>query len=208
MGRAVEEVTLVRTGTANLASVSAAVRRLGCAPVVVEDPDAVVRCRRLILPGVGTLRAAMRRLEALGLPEALRERVRRRAPTLAICLGMQILCDGSEESEGVEGLGAIAGKVAAFSDSVRVPQLGWNSTVAPAGARLLDDEYYYFANSYRLVEAPSGWRAAMCDYGGPFVAAVEDGGVLACQFHPELSGRAGLGLLRRWIDSTGGGGSC
>lgn len=200
-----EEVFLVRTGTANLASVCAAVRRLGAVPSITEDPRVVSSCERLVLPGVGTMEAAMSRLEVLGLVEPLRRRMEEGAPTLAVCLGMQILCKGSEESPETIGLGVIDSTVTAFPDSVRVPQLGWNSVTPSEGCRFLEDGYFYFANSYRLVEPPAGWETAICDYGGRFVAALERGGVLACQFHPELSSLAGLSLLRRWMAGSGGG---
>jgi imidazole glycerol-phosphate synthase subunit HisH len=202
------EVVLVRTGTANLASVGAALRRLGVVPRISEDPHVVGECDRLVLPGVGTLAAAMSRLEALSMVKPLRRRIERRAPTLAICLGMQMLCNGSEESAGIEGLGIIDARVTAFPPGVRAPQLGWNSVEAATGGHLLKSGYFYFANSYRLERPPQGWRVAMCDHGGEFVAALEDGGVLACQFHPELSGEAGSSLMRRWLGSTGGGEGC
>ena len=85
---------------------------------------------------------------------------------------------------------------------MRVPQLGWNRIVPRDDAGMLREGYAYFANSYRLADAPSGWRAAFSDYGGPFVAAMERRGVLACQFHPELSGRFGLDLIARWLETS------
>ena len=98
----------------------------------------------------------------------------------------------------------IAPGSATFPDGGRAPQFGWNKVTAQAGCRLLQDGYAYFANSYRVRAVPDGWHAATADHGGPFVAAMERGAVLACQFHPELSGRYGIELLRRWI----GGAAC
>jgi len=140
--------------------------------------------------------------------QALAERVRQGAPTLAICLGLQLLCEDSEESPGEAGLGVVGGTVSRFPDGLKVPQLGWNRIEPDPACRLLRPAHVYFANSYRLPAAPSGWDAARADYGGPFVAALERGAVLACQFHPELSGPEGLALLRRWLDSADGGASC
>ena len=86
-----------------------------------------------------------------------------------------------------------------FDDSVRVPQFGWNTVEADSSCEVLADGCAYFANSYRLAEVPDGWSGAVCEYGGEFVAAIERGAVVACQFHPELSGRWGLELLSRWL---------
>jgi imidazole glycerol-phosphate synthase subunit HisH len=202
MTSATPDVTVVVTGVANLASVLAGWRRLGAATHVTEDPDEVRRADRVELPGVGAFGAAMERLRDTGLDRALRERVESGRPTLAICVGLQVLCDASEESPGVEGLGLVPGIVRRFPDRVRVPQFGWNRVAAPAGGPVADG-YAYFANSYRLAEAPAGFAAATSDHGGPFVAALWRGDLLACQFHPELSGAWGLGLLDRWMRGRG-----
>ena len=195
------DVVIVPTGTANLASVAAGLQRAGAASRVSRDPDEVAAATRVVLPGVGAFGAAMAELKAAGLTETLRERVAAGRPTLAICVGLQVLCTASEESPGIEGLGCVPGEVQRFSSNggrLRVPQLGWNRVEAGATS-LVEPGYAYFANSYRVTAPPPGWQAATADYGGPFVAALERGAVLACQFHPELSGAWGLGLLRRWL---------
>ena len=120
-------------------------------------------------------------------------------PTMAVCLGLQMLVETSEESPGLKGLGAAPGHVTRFPRGMAVPQLGWNQITPEPGARLLKKGYAYFANSYCLRQAPEGWKAATADYGGPFVGAMERGAVLACQFHPELSSSFGLELMRRWL---------
>lgn len=202
------DVVVVPTGTANLASVLAGLERVGARPKVSESAGEVDAAARLVLPGVGTLAAAMDRLEAEELVEPLRARVEAGRPTLAICLGMQILCQESEESPGRAGLGLIPGRVTRFRGPLPVPQLGWNQIEPDSGCQLLRPGYVYFANSYRLPAEPEGWAVAMADYDGRFVAAIERGPVLACQFHPELSGEVGLELLGRWLevsaDETGG----
>jgi imidazole glycerol phosphate synthase glutamine amidotransferase subunit len=196
------EVVIVRTGTANLASVVAALGRLGVESRLSESPGDVVRAERLVLPGVGTLAAAMERLYECDLVESIRERIASDRPTLAVCLGMQIMCEGSEESPEMRGLGIVPGRITRFPDGVRVPQLGWNRISSDDGCSYLADGYAYFANSYRLVDVPSGWKVARCDYAGEFVAAMERGNVLACQFHPELSGEFGLDIMKRWLDMS------
>ena len=193
------EVVVVRTGTANIASVLAGLRRAGAEARVSSDPRDVETARRAVLPGVGTVSAAMQRIDGAGLAGPLRQRILDGRPTLCVCLGLQLLASGSEESPDVLALGIVPGRVTRFTGGVRVPQLGWNRIEAGEGCRLLEDGHAYFANSYKLDETPEGWCAATADHGGRFVAAMERGSVLACQFHPELSGAWGLDLIRRWL---------
>jgi imidazole glycerol phosphate synthase glutamine amidotransferase subunit len=188
------------TGTANTSSVLAAFRRLGVEPTIAARVDHVRAADRVVLPGVGSFGSAMAELERRGLAETLSERVRANRPTLAICVGMQLLASASEESVDVRGLSVIDQEVSRFPDVVLVPQLGWNRVAVPGtGSRFLTDGWAYFDNSFRMVDVPDGWSAAMADHGGSFVAAIERGDVLACQFHPELSGPWGSGVLSRWL---------
>ena len=193
------EVVVVRTGLANLASVLAGLRRAGAQPVLTADPDEVREATAVVLPGVGSFGPAIEQLASRGLVAPLRDRIERGAPTLAICLGMQLLLEGSDESPGSDGLAVAAGRAERFGDSERVPQLGWNRIEPADGCKLLRAGAVYFANSYRLASPPDGWSTASADHGGPFVAAMEKDGVVACQFHPELSGPLGVELLRRWL---------
>lgn len=193
---------VVPTGVANLASVAAAMARLGAVMTPCDDAAAVRAADALVLPGVGQFGAAMAFLQQRQLVAALQQRLREGRPTLGICLGMQLCCDGSDEAPGVPGLGVVPGQVERFPDAVRVPQMGWNDVAVPHSAALLQSGACYFANSFRLVVAPAGWSAALADHGGPFVAALERGPLLLCQFHPELSGRCGHDLLRRWLERS------
>ena len=200
-------VCVVRTGVANLASVVTGLERVGASPRVGNDPVEIANAQWVVLPGVGAFGAGMTQLRADGLVEPLRHRIAAGLPTLAVCLGLQLLCEGSEESPGVEGLGVVPGRVTRFPETLRVPQLGWNQVEPTPGCRLVEPGFAYFANSFRLAETPHGWRAAHADYGGGFVAALERGRVLACQFHPELSSAWGIALLKRWLvgERIGGG---
>lgn len=190
-------VHLVPTGTANLASVRAALERLGARTAEARDAASVRDAQLLILPGVGSFAAGMSALRGYGIVGALRARIADDRPTLAICLGLQLLGTGSEEDPGVAGLGALPGLARRLPEGVRLPQIGWNAVRGLCGATSA-----WFANSYALREAPAGWRAAWSVHGAPFVAALERGRVLACQFHPELSGPAGAALLARWLDGS------
>ena len=188
----------VATGVANVASVRAAFRRLGreLAPASAGD---VADAPALVVPGVGHFGAAMRRLRAHGLVDPLRARLAAGRPTLGICLGMQLCCEGSEEAPGEPGLAAVAGTVTRFAPGVRCPQMGWNRVEAPADARFVEAGHAYFAHSFALARPPAGFCAATATHDAPFVAALERGSLLLCQFHPELSGAWGEALLARWL---------
>lgn len=190
---------MVPTGAANLASILTGLERADATPRLMRLAQEIGPAARVVLPGVGAFGAAMRRLQGDGAAAALAERVVAGRPTLAICVGLQLLCETSEESPGVAGLGVLPASVSRFPATVRVPQLGWNRVEPGSGCRLLTPGYAYFANSYRLTAAPPGWRVAYADHGGRHVAALERGAVLACQFHPELSGSWGRELLERWL---------
>lgn len=197
------EVVIVPTGTANVASVLAAFRRLGAAPALARNGDDVVRAERVVLPGVGSFGASMARLRQQGMAEAMAQRLLDARPTIGFCVGLQLMFTSSDESPGVSGLGVLDGHVGRFDGGVRVPQFGWNRVEPAATMRLVRPGYAYFANSYRVTDAP-GCAVAHADHGGPFVAALEYGDVLGCQFHPELSGAWGQALLGRWLE----GGRC
>jgi imidazole glycerol phosphate synthase glutamine amidotransferase subunit len=196
-------IAIVPTGTANIASVKAALRRLGASPVDAMGPDDVASAEQVVVPGVGAFGAAMSTIDSLGMREVLRERIEAGRPTLAVCVGMQLLCDSSTETPGSVGLGVVKQVVQRFSESVRVPHLGWNRVEPGTDSAHLEPGWAYFANSYRITSLPDGWAGATTDYDGEFVAAMERGAVLALQFHPELSGDWGSGILRRWLTATG-----
>lgn len=198
-----QPVYIIETGVANIASMIAAFERLGASPELTRDVADVRDGEFVVLPGVGSFGAGMARLDELDMREALVERAEQGRPLFAVCLGLQLLCSASEESPGVAGLGIVDATITRFPDSVRIPQFGWNSVTADPDCELLTSGYAYFANSYRLEEGrldeTSNWCVARSDHGGPFVAAMERGSLLACQFHPEISGKWGLGLIERWL---------
>ncbi len=197
-------VTVVRTSTANLASVLTGFERLGCRVHATDDARDVAAAERLVLPGVGAFAAAQRAIASHGLADALRERIARGRPTLGICLGMQLMATGSDEAPGVGGLRVFDGVVGSYEsgeEGWRVPQMGWNLVTPDTRCEIVPRGYAYFANSYRLATAPGGWLPVWCEYAGRFLAAVERGPVVGCQFHPELSGDYGKALLTRWLEA-------
>jgi imidazole glycerol phosphate synthase glutamine amidotransferase subunit len=198
------QVIVVATGAANLASVRAAFARLGADVHVSRDPRAIQDADHVVLPGVGSFAAARQALVASGAWEAVAARLQRGQPTLAVCLGLQLLCEGSDEAPEEDGFAILPGRARRFSTDLTVPQLGWNRVEPEPGSVYLTPGYAYFANTYRLAEHPSGWTTSLSDYGGQFVAAAERGALLACQFHPELSGPWGAQVLERWWTTSRG----
>jgi imidazole glycerol phosphate synthase glutamine amidotransferase subunit len=194
-----DDVVIVDSGVANLASIAGAFRRLGASIAVTADPTVARTAARIVLPGVGAFGAGMAALRASDLETAIRDVASRGTPILGVCLGMQMLCEASEETPGVAGLGVVSGTCRRLPPNVRIPHLGWNSVAPEAGARFVTPGVAAFANSYALRESPSGWTPAWSTHGVPFVAALERGPLLVCQFHPELSGAYGAALLERWL---------
>ena len=193
-------VSIIRTRVSNTASVSAAFTRLGYASCHIDDAAGVASADYVVLPGVGSFAAGMDALHSQNLVESLQQRINIGHPTLAICLGMQMLCDSSQESPGVKGLGVLGCEARRLrKPELRVPHLGWNTVKAGTCSNYISSGHAYFANSYCIENPPPGWCSAMTLYGTKFVAAIERGSVLACQFHPELSGQYGADLLKRWL---------
>lgn len=197
------DVLIVPTGTANLASVKAAFQRLGATVAMAEVATEIEAAERVVMPGVGAFAASIGHLRDCGFIEALTRRLNSGRPTFAVCVGLQLLFESSEESTDTLGLGVIPGRISRLPDTVRVPQLGWNRVEPGRGCSLIEPGHAYFANSYRAtLPLPDGWAVAATDHGGPFVAGFERGAVLACQFHPELSGAWGQSLIRRWLEKA------
>jgi len=216
-------IQIINTGVANIRSLEAAFDRLQQPWQLTEDADKIAAATHVVLPGVGSFSAAAEALDRLGLRAAVIERIDNDKPLLCICLGMQLLAESSEEAPGFAGLGVIPHQIKRFSSAVPVPQLGWNevrpcvaadaasgssssergssergsSTQNPTAPFLAGEAY--FANSFRLTECPDGWGCAETEYDGPFISSIWRGRILACQFHPELSGAWGQQLLCNWI---------
>ena len=192
------DLVIIDSGVANLASVRAAFARLGADAEVTGDPARVLAASRVVLPGVGSFGAAAQSLRARGLDDAVRGVLATGRPLLAICLGLQLLADESDETPGVKGFGALPARVTRLPEGVLVPHLGWNRVV-PEARGFVAEGHAAFANSYALDACPSGWTASWFTHGRPFVAALEQGRTLLCQFHPELSGDWGRALIARWM---------
>lgn len=194
------DVAIVDSGCANVASVVFALERLGARAFATRDEADIRAAPRVIFPGVGAAGTAMARLRETGLDTVIPALGQ---PLLGICLGMQIMHEGSAEGD-VDCLGIFPGRAQpiARAPGRRVPHMGWNSltiraTGDPLIAGLDDGAYVYFVHGYAL---PVGANTvATCDYGGPFDAIVRRGNFWGCQFHPERSGRAGATILKNFV---------
>jgi glutamine amidotransferase len=168
---------------------------------LTADPGLIADAAAVVLPGVGNFGRCMEALRASGLEPVAHDAVASGRPFLGICVGMQLLYEGSEESPGTTGLGILPGKVRWLPDTVKRPQMQWNTLTvvrpSPLLAGLGDPVWMYFVHSFAAEDTDD--VIATCDYGGPVCAAVERGNVQATQFHPEKSGAAGLGLLSNFV---------
>jgi len=191
-------VAIIDSGVANLAAVESALVALEVDHTITASPDAVLDASHVVLPGVGRFSAGLETLRRRGLDEAVRTVHEAGKPLLAICLGMQMLGEGSDESPDTPGLGIVAGRLQRLPDSVRVPHLGWNQVRAGEESGLPSGTAA-FANSYYLPKPPTGWSAGWTTHGARFVSMLARGRTLACQFHPELSGAFGMGLITDWL---------
>ncbi len=198
-------ITLLDYGAGNVRSVRNAIRRLGFTVRDVSGPADILRAEKLIFPGVGSFGSAMESLRRQGFLEPLREYLQAGRPYLGICLGLQTLFEGSEESPGVAGLGLIPGRIERFrTPGLSVPQIGWNGIAIRKPSFLFaeyQDEKLYFVHGYRAgaTEENRDWVLAETTYGTDFISAVQKEEVVACQFHPEKSGKAGLEILHNFL---------
>jgi imidazole glycerol-phosphate synthase subunit HisH len=192
------EIVVVDYDAGNLRSVQRALEAVGQRPLVTSHPRDVERAEALVLPGVGSAQDCMRKLAARGLIRPLREYAASGRPFLGVCVGLQLLFDGSEEGGGVECLGVLPGMVKRFpgGPDVKVPQIGWNSVSFRRDHPLLDaipdGSYFYFVHSYYADPAERDITIGSADYGVEFAAIVARDNVLATQFHPEKSADRGL----------------
>ena len=189
----------------NIKSVEKAFLSMGEEAVITRDREVILGADRVILPGVGSFGDAMEKLHAYGLVEVIHEVVRRGKPFLGICLGLQLLFERSDESDGVPGLGLLPGEILKIPDTpgLKIPHIGWNSLRFPNRGRLFEgiqvDAYVYFVHSYYLKAADEGIVTATTEYGTLIHASVEKDNIFACQFHPEKSSEVGLQILKNFI---------
>ena len=203
-----QTVTLIDYGMGNLTSVCSAFNFLGCDVRVSSDPREIARAKQLVLPGVGSFRKAVNRLNQLGIHESIKEAViENQAKILGICLGMQLLAQASTEDGETKGLEIIEARVERFSkievNDQKIPHVGWSGVDSASNSALFKDikpgEDFYFVHSYRITGELSYGVPHYCTYGVKFLAAFEHRNVFATQFHPEKSQTNGLRLIKNFL---------
>jgi glutamine amidotransferase len=195
-------VAVLDYGIGNLRSAEKALAHLGAPVVLTADPGIVRDAIGVVLPGVGHFGACMAALRNADLREVALDAATSGRPFLGVCIGMQMLFEGSDEAPGVAGLGVLPGRVTRLPATVKLPQIGWNTIDPVPGSALVaglpDPAWFYFVHSY-APETDDSLVAAWCDHGRRFPAAVERANVWATQFHPEKSGDVGMRLLGNFV---------
>ena len=204
-GMVINMVAIIDYDAGHIKSVEKALHYLGEEAVITRDRDTILGADRVILPGVGAFGDAMEKLRTYELDKVIQKVVAQNTPFLGICLGLQLLFESSEESESVEGLGILKGKVVRLPEEsdMKIPHIGWNSLKYPNPGRLFtgiaEDSYVYFVHSYYLQAKDPSIVTATTEYGTLIHASVEQGNVFACQFHPEKSSEVGMQILKNFL---------
>jgi glutamine amidotransferase len=203
-------IAIIDYGAGNLRSVANAIAKLGYEPTVTSNPGDLPKAAAVILPGVGAAADTMRNLERLGLSEAIRRVVADGTPMLAICVGMQVLFDETEEGGRHRCLGIIPGTVRRLRPGLKIPHMGWNQVHQefrhPLFDSIQDGANFYFVHSYCAEPRDSAVVAGTTDYGVPFCSALVSGNLMATQFHPEKSGKNGLKMYENFLRLASGNG--
>jgi glutamine amidotransferase len=205
-------VAIADTGTGNLRSVEKALDAAGADVIVTSDPDVIARADKVVVPGQGAFGGVMAGLSRGGgaLEQAVRGAIAAGRPYLGICLGLQVLFEGSEEDPTCRGLGIFPGQVRKFAPhpGLKIPHMGWNAVRrgpaagSPVLGAIPDDSFFYFVHSYYPDPARPDDVALSSQHGTTFCAAVARDNIFACQFHPEKSQTAGLTILRAFVTAT------
>lgn len=197
-------IFLLDYGAGNVRSVINAIESLGETVKIVASGSDIMRAEKLIFPGVGAFGHMMEMLHQKGFVEPLKQYLKSNRPFFGICLGLQALFDGSEETPGIAGLGIINGFVKRFTTHLSVPHIGWNGIKPQKPSTIFNglrgDEKFYFVHSYHVVPTDPSVVLTTTDYGYEFVSAIQIGNIVATQFHPEKSGQIGLKLLKNFLD--------
>jgi glutamine amidotransferase len=200
-------VAIIDYGVGNLFSLKSSLKEIGAEAVVTADEKLIAAADRIILPGVGAYEDAARKLRESGMADVVKREAAAGKPMMGICLGMQLMFDVGYEYGVHEGLGLIRGSVRPISDVIpegyKIPHIGWNllkfRKESPLFKYIKEDDYVYFVHSYYAAECDES-VIAVTEYGAELTAAVANGNVYGCQFHPEKSGEVGMKILKAFME--------
>jgi len=200
----VEDIVIIDYGAGNLRSVVNAIAKLGYQPKVTSSPKDVLDGKVIILPGVGAAADTMAALKKLKLIEPIKQVIAEDRPFFGVCLGLQILFDGTEEGGWSKCLGILPGKVKRLPVGLKIPHMGWNQVkqkvAHPIFKGVPDNANFYFVHSYYPDPDDKSLAAGETDYGVPFCSVLTHKNLVATQFHPEKSGENGLKMYRNFIE--------
>ena len=194
-------ITIIDYKSGNLKSISNGFKKIGVDYQITDDREVIANSDYLVLPGVGAFGSAMDNLKPF--EDVIHEHVADDKPFLGICLGQQVLMSQSEESPGVKGLDLFKGNVELLPEGVKIPHMGWNQLDVVNNSPILegiDKEYFYFVHSYHVIPDDAEIIAGTCDYGMDVVASLSQNNLFSTQFHPEKSGKAGLKILKNFVN--------
>ena len=200
-------VAIIDYGVGNLFSLQSSFAAIGAEAVVTADKGVLEQADCIILPGVGAFEDAAKKLHSTGLDKVLKALAAKGKPLMGICLGMQLLFERSYEYGCHEGLGLLKGSVRPIGDVIptdyKIPHIGWNGLIMKKESPLMkyvkQGDCVYFVHSYYAADCDSA-VIATAEYGAELTAAVADGNILGCQFHPEKSGKVGLNILKAFVE--------
>lgn len=165
---------------------------------ISSKPEEIETAEKIIFPGQGHFAQAMKNLEQKNLINPIKKAIANGAKFMGVCLGLQVLFEKSEEAPGIAGLGIIRGEVKKFTQG-KIPQIGWNQIKTTENNSYLEDDYFYFVNSYYVVPEDKNVISSICNYHIDFAASIEYKNLTALQFHPEKSSDAGVKVFKKWL---------
>lgn len=196
-------IAIIDYGAGNLCSVSNAITKLGYQPRVTDNPNDVLGATAVILPGVGAAADTMRNLGKTGMTEVIHQLISEERPLFAVCMGMQVMLQASEEGGWHECLGIIPGIIRKLSSGGKIPHMGWNQVkqkiAHPIFDTIPDEANFYFVHSYYADPDDTSVVAGTTDYGVSFCSVMIKGNLIATQFHPEKSGEHGLRMYANFL---------
>ena len=193
------KIAIIDYGAGNVKSIKNILEMLGAEPVLTADPEVILNADKIIFPGQGHFAQCMEKLSETGLDKVIKNAILSGRHFLGICLGLQVLFEESEEAHGVKGLCVFRGKVKKFTQG-NIPQVGWNKIKVVSEKSALEDNYFYFVNSYYVVPEDEKIISSTTEYYIDFCSSVKSENVSAVQFHPEKSADAGISFFKKWLE--------